>query len=255
MITCPSCGNRQESGNFCESCGHAMLDQSSQIEGNPSFEKMKRLSKSFFQYAIERFKKPNLVFLDDEQDFPNALIAFFLLPFLIATFIYAILNQIYRIEFSGYALNQTRLPYFNLTSRLFIIFLLLLVCGYFANLLIMKITNHPISNKQLFSKYFGLQVPFLFIFAGLMLLSLLGIISINPFRPEDSLWLLILVTIVVVIMMVINPIIIAFHQLSLQRNHQSYYFTSLSFLINLLFMYIITKLLYESFINELINMF
>jgi len=276
MITCPSCENSQESGNFCESCGQSMLDKphqtnetvgsnnqnehvstatGQQVESNPTFDKIRGQSKSFFHYAIKRFKQPNLSFTDNEQSFPNALISFFLLPLFIATFIYAIINHVYKMELSGRLFNETSLPFFNITSRLFFIFLLLLLSGYLANLVTMKITKNLISNKQLFIKYFGIQVPYLFLFSGLTLLSFLGIVAIDIYDPQNSTLILVLLVIVMMIIMILNPIIITFHQLSLQKHKQSYYFTVLSFLFNLLFTYIITKLIFESLINEFINMF
>ena len=275
MKTCPSCKITQESGNFCEICGQPLINlpiqsdqdvipnsqteqvsaiSDQQVNSHPNVNQVGAKSKSFLHYAFNRFKQPNLSLTDSEQTFSHTFISFLLLPFFMSTFIFVLINNLYKRNLAGLFSNGDSLPFFNLTSRIFVIFLLLLLPGYLATLVTVKIARNKVSSKQLFIKYFGLQVPFMLIFAVLTALSLLGIISIDPYRSENAIWIFFVFTLVINLTMLIHPFIVTFYQLSLQKHKQGYYFIILSFIFNLLFTALVYVLIYESLIYDFINM-
>ena len=284
MIVCSNCGKEQEPGNFCEACGQSLKVEETQQETtttpvatevasteteqkttteesgtstageNATLEKVKEESTAYWNYFVNRLKNPDTA-LKNDSSLVSSIVTGILLPLAISIFFYGLINTTYK-QFVGGFFGQgvESLPFFTLTIRLFIVILILFLSGLVANLAVLKLAKNEISFPSLLAKYTGIAVPYTALFVVLALLSLLGTFTIS----EDSLVFSLLFSILFSVIILINPIIVVFHELLIQKHRYTYYFSLLALLINGIILAIITKLFVErllSLVEEAVRLF
>lgn len=268
MIICSNCGKEQEPGNFCEACGQSLKEVEAQeatvtkVETatetiteettgensdskstgeNATIEKVKEESTAYWNYFLNRLKSPDAA-LTNDSTLISSIITAILLPLAISLFFYGLINTTFKqMVGSIFSSGVENLPFFALTSRIFFVILLLFLSGFVANLIVLKLAKNPISTPKLLAKYTGISVPFVALFVVLALLSLIGAFTIS----EDSLTFSLLFSILFSIVILINPVIVVFHELSKQKHRFIYYFSILALIVNGIILAIITKLFVE----------
>lgn len=270
MIVCSNCGKEQEPGNFCEACGQSLKKEEVQQETvtpaetsvsteettqnatteessatstgeNATLEKVKEESTAYWNYFLNRIKNPDTA-LKNDSSIISSIVTGVLLPLAISLFFYGLINTTFKDMVGNiFSSGVESLPFFALTSRIFIVILLLYLSGFVANLIVLKLAKNPISAQTLLAKYTGISVPYVALFVALALLSLLGAFTIS----EDSLAFSLLFSILFSIIILINPVIVVFHELSKQKHRFTYYFSIIALVINGIILAIITKLFVE----------
>src|SRR5699024_6690988 len=132
MLKCSNCGHEQESGKFCGKCGQPLTQptnagteetaataavntqqnhvqnaqpnpntqqpqqpqqQAQQQQVNPTVEKMKATSRSYWAYFVRYIKQPSLAFQSGATEFTSAIISCVLYVVLLALSVYFLVRQ------------------------------------------------------------------------------------------------------------------------------------------------------------------
>lgn len=255
MITCENCGKEQSPGNFCESCGAPLEAQTERtVTDNQTLEKVKQQSSQYWAYAVERIKNPTIALKDGSESFANAVITAILLPLFLSILLYALANNVVQQQMSMFTDGRS-LPFFLIVSRLFIFFVILLFTGLIASAISLKIAKNRTSFQMLFTRFSGLQVPYTMVYVVLALLALAGIFSLNLNSFGNNVPMFVLLNVIFVILTVIHPVILTYSHVKQEEHPHAYYMTILSFVINLLILYIFTFVLLDGMLRSLEQMF
>ncbi|WP_027953906.1 zinc ribbon domain-containing protein [Halobacillus kuroshimensis] len=200
-MKCPQCNHEQISGKFCGACG-APLDQSTPVgnaeqaatastmgnqsagSGKESVEKVKKMSGDYGQGALRFLKQPSLAFHTGESAFAQGLVTLIIYMAAFSMSLYFLANSLFKLMGMGFG-EQASLPFFNISSRLFLVSLIGLVICLASLFMMARFMGLSLTIKQLIAQYGSLVTPFaainvLAIVFGLsgavvMTMSLLGV--------------------------------------------------------------------------------
>ncbi|TFB14217.1 zinc ribbon domain-containing protein [Filobacillus milosensis] len=208
MKTCKNCNHQQDSGNFCENCGHPLNEDlhNAQTEGaatkgaqtqNSQLDNIKYHTKNYFNYFLSLLKNPNSSLKQPESSFVNGIITLLILSITLAIGFYLLVNGVYNqtiVQFGGFVETQS-LPFFSIFFRIIFSALLIILAGLAGLLTVVEIAKVDVSFKTLLSQYGAFSVPFtvvtaLTIFTGIatstqltMILFFLGIVAFVTLAP------------------------------------------------------------------------
>ncbi|MFC7320013.1 zinc ribbon domain-containing protein [Halobacillus campisalis] len=193
-MKCPQCNHEQGSGKFCGVCGSPLSSAGASVEteqaataatmehkpvttNSESVEKVKKFSGDYGQGALRFLKRPSLAFRAGETAFAQGLATLIIYMVAYSLSIYFLANSLFKQM--GFGLGVQSLPFFGVTSRLFLISLIGIVICLAALFVMARFMNLQMSVKRLIAQYGGLITPFAAINVIAIIFGLSGAMSMT----------------------------------------------------------------------------
>ncbi|OMP66650.1 DUF6574 domain-containing protein [Domibacillus epiphyticus] len=180
-MKCQACGNEQESGKFCGSCGSPMeatIEKTAPVsepvhreEPNVHVEKVKDRSKQYWGYFLQYLKRPSAVFGRGESEFVNGLISIGVLALFVSLTMYAMTRSI-TSDFFGSDFYSGP-GFFSILFSGIIFTILFSVCAVLVLFLISRFFGPGYSFKEMTGVYGVHLIPSIVLMAVSLLLVLL----------------------------------------------------------------------------------
>ena len=264
-MKCPNCGHSNEGGRFCENCGTqlvetadtAMQNQQQQqstpqvnnevgntgaLQAEEYLKKTKDQSKQYITYFMDVLKKPyaslNAPF--ENQYYMYAIITFILYSLFIPLMIYfGVKGLMSTFSYFGESANPSFVDAVIIPAIAYGVFIVLVAGFTFFSI---KLGRVNVAFKEVFTKFGILLVPFVFILAIGLILSILKV----------SLFILFLVIGLVGSMYIVVPLLIAFYKKDTPgEGMDAVYGTLLTYILASILMLIMGEMLIDTLISGL----
>ena len=264
-MKCPNCQHENEGGNFCENCGTRLVEASESNGLLPDhkvkeeekatapaedyLKKTKDQSKQYINYFVDVCKRPYARMQEpmERQHFTHAIITIILFCLFIPLSIYfglkgllSSLNSIDTYGFGGGAYIE--LPFMDvviLPSLALGIFLVLVAAFTFLSV---KLGRVNVTFKEVLTKYGVLLIPFVFLLAIGLILSLLKV----------SLFILFLSLGSVGAVYIAVPMVITFYKKDAPEDGlDAAYGTLLTYILIGVLVYIMGEMLFDSLLSNI----
>ncbi|MFC7063146.1 hypothetical protein [Halobacillus seohaensis] len=193
-MKCTQCHHEQVSGKFCGVCGGPMSEAGTSVETeqaasaatmedkpvtntSDSFEKVKKFSGDYGQWALRFLKQPSLAFRAGETAFAQGLATLIIYMVAFSLSIYFLANSLFKQL--GFGLGDQSLPFFSVSSRLFLVSLIGIVICLVALFVIARFMDLQLNVKRLIAQYGGLITPFAAINVLAIIFGLSGAVSMT----------------------------------------------------------------------------
>ncbi|MFG6147756.1 hypothetical protein [Halobacillus sp. B23F22_1] len=230
-MTCNKCNNEQDSGKFCGVCG-SPLEQAAgaeysaaAVESSPektaavnseSMEKVKQFSGEFSQSSLRLLKRPAAAFQLGESAFMQGLVTLIIYSLAYTLSIYFLANSLFK-QMGSFLMESQSLPFFELSSRLFLLSLIGVAISVFSIFIISKGLKLSISIKRLIAQFGGLLTPFAAVNLAAIIFGLSGSLSLT----------LLLLGFSTSFALLIVPILYIYHQGVTEQPEQNVFYWSL----------------------------
>ena len=268
-MKCPNCGHLNEGGRFCENCGtqlvetadSAIQNQQQQqstpqvnnenevgntgaLQAEEYLKKTKDQSKQYITYFMDVLKKPyaslNAPF--ENQHYMYAIITFILYSLFIPLMIYfGVKGLMSTFSYFGESANSSFVDAVIIPAIAYGVFIVLVAGFTFFSI---KLGRVNVAFKEVFTKFGILLVPFVFILAIGLILSILKV----------SLFILFLVIGLVGSMYIVVPLLIAFYKKDTPgEGMDAVYGTLLTYILASILMLIMGEMLIDTLLSGLEN--
>ena len=265
-MKCSNCGHLNDGGRFCENCGTQLVETAgSAIQNQPQqstpqvtnevgntgaiqaeeyLKKTKDQTKQYFTYFMNVLKKPhaslNAPF--ENQHYMYAIITFILYSLFIPLMIYfGVKGLMSTFSYFGESANLSFVDAVIIPAIAYGVFIVLVAGFTFFSI---KLGRVNVAFKEVFTKFGILFIPFVFILAIGLLLSILKV----------SLFILFLVIGLIGSMYVVVPLLIAFYKKDAAgEGMDAVYGTLLTYILTSILMLIMGEMLIDTLISGLEN--
>ncbi|UTE77442.1 DUF6574 domain-containing protein [Rossellomorea sp. KS-H15a] len=275
MMKCSKCFNEQDSGKFCGKCGANLMEAEithqptayeevaaasetvarEQVPVNESVTKAKEGVSKYWNYALQILKKPSLALEGGDHQFKNGLITIGLFVIAFSLSIYFLVNKLFKAMFGGLGsmfsedgMGAQSLPFFHITSSLFMFSLIFLVGALISVFLAGKFMSKGITFKKLLAQFGGVLVPF----------ATLNVVAIPTGLMGSVQWTLILTGVSLFYAIVIMPAIVVYDRaMKSQQSVNKVYLAAGASALSMFITYLVIRTSVMEFMEEiesLVNM-
>ena len=265
FMKCPNCQHENEGGNFCENCGTRLVEASKTSEQQPNhpvkeggtataqaedyLKKTKDQSKQYVNYFFDVFKKPYASIQEpmDKQQFIHAIITIVLFSLFIPLSIYfglrGVVSRLNSLDTYGFGgSTYIDLPFMDIVIKPFFAFGIFIVLVAAFTFLSVKLGRVNATFKEVFTRYGILLIPFVFLLAIGLLLSLLKV----------SLFILFLKLGLVGGVYIAVPMVLAFYKKEAPEDGMdAVYGTLLTYILISVLVYIMGEMLFDSLLSNI----
>lgn len=272
-MKCPNCHQENEGGNFCDKCGTRLneptetdIQQQSQPQKQPLeqavtstshsedyLKKTKNHSKQYVTYFMDVIKHPYASIHETmgNQHFMYAIITLALFSLFIPLSIYfglkGIVNRLNSFGTYGYgSYMDVEVPFGEIVIKPFVAIAVFMVIVAVFAFLAVKLGQANTTFKEVLTRYGILLIPFVFLVAIGLILSILKV----------SLFILFLVLGSIGAVYIVVPMIIAFYKKSAPNDGlDAVYGTMLTYLLIALIIYVMGEMAFNSILSNLETLF
>ncbi|MGP4069884.1 zinc ribbon domain-containing protein [Halobacillus sp. B29] len=171
-MKCTNCGNEQSSGKFCGMCGSSLSTEgnsnsevaATHVSGvnenaSLSMDKVKQFSGEYGQTSLDFLKRPVSALQATEASVVQGVISLFLYMVTFTLSIYFLVNTLFK-QASGFFMESESLPFFAVSSRIFVVSLIGIVISFAVLFIVSKLLNLPLSLRSGIAQYGGVLIPF-----------------------------------------------------------------------------------------------
>ncbi len=241
----------QLGGNFCEKCGTPLPNGAPQVntkQGQASYpsrrdaqgqETGNKESSNYFSYLQSTLQNPTQLFTFNQNKMSNGVISILLLLITFTLGLYFLANSLL-------SPNEQSLPFFEISSRLFFSGFLVVVSGFIASLVVLKFVKVELSVKTLIAQMGAFAVPFL---------ALTSVSVITGLSKSVGLTLVLAIGGLFVFIFVSSVVITMYHSMKTNESGQFVYHAICSFVLTVVFLYIVFRLYVGGIVGELEGLF
>ncbi|GEN46626.1 hypothetical protein [Alkalibacillus haloalkaliphilus] len=236
-LTCSKCYNHQAGGNFCENCGHALVQGGQQViqvkqiplsrssrqqTSEPSA--ISTMMRNYAEFYKKTLKNPTHALKQSDHHYGNAIATLLLLSITFALGIYLLMNA------QGVLVDTNA---FQIISRLTLGSLLILVAGFVGLIISLKIGGINLTYKEAMTQYGTLAVPF----------TLLTMLSMITGLSSSVTFTLSLAAIGLLLFVAFVPMLTTFFHILQTENHRAtLYLSFLAFGVTILTLYVMFRI-------------
>ncbi|MGP4077644.1 hypothetical protein [Halobacillus sp. K22] len=190
-MRCPNCDNEQSSGKFCGVCGSSLGTEGNSnsevaaayVNGahdNPamSMDKVKQFSGEYGQTSLDFLKRPVSALQANESSFVQGIISLFIYMVTFTLSIYFLVNTLFK-QASGFFMESQSLPFFAVSSRIFVVSLIGVSISFAVLFLVSIILNLSLNLKSGVAQYGGIITPFVGVNLLAIVFGLSGAIALT----------------------------------------------------------------------------
>lgn len=266
-MKCPNCSNEQESGNLCGKCGSSLMEPSQHeqsaaysetaagsqavqhVNTNEAVLKAKEGISRYWKHAVGVLKKPASALSNQESQFLNGIITIGIFVIAFSLSIYFLANKLFKDMFgglsslfSGSGMGSQSLPFFQITSSLFMFSLLFVLGALLSVFLAAKFMGEGFTIKELLAQFGSILVPFAAFNVAAIVFGLMGAVQLT----------LILTGFALIYTIVILPSLVVYDRAmkSAEPVNRFYWATGAS-AVSMLITYLIIRMVVMDFISEI----
>lgn len=205
MLKCTNCLNEQDSGKFCGKCGTSLMESgipqptafteaaaaspaggAQPVNTNEHVTKAKENVSKYWSYALQVLKKPSVAFDTKDSQYVNGIITMALFVIAFALSIYFLANKLYKAVVGGFGslfseggLGAESLPFFSITSSLFMFAVFFILGSFISVFLVSKFMTEGFTLKELLSQFGSILIPFTALNVVAIIFGLMGSIQLT----------------------------------------------------------------------------
>jgi hypothetical protein len=205
MLKCTNCLNEQDSGKFCGKCGTSLMVTgipqptayteaaaaspavaAQPVNTNEHVTKAKENVSKYWSYALQVLKKPSVAFDTKDSQYVNGIITMALFVIAFALSIYFLANKLYKAVVGGFGslfseggIGAESLPFFNITSSLFMFAVFFILGSFISVFLVSKFMTEGFTLKELLGQFGSILIPFTALNVVAIIFGLMGSIQLT----------------------------------------------------------------------------